>query len=133
MAIQRDINLTVYTGTFGIVTLADINNVQQPIYLAFDNSTGNGLIPAPLYYWKVVHDPVANTATAIVGINNPWLNPVPPEAVFCPSVCSQVPSTDQHCKRVINPLTFSYLCIDLLLIAILFNRAGTLSAVLLLI
>jgi hypothetical protein len=90
----------VYTGTFGIVTLADINGVQQPIYLAFDNTTG--LIPAPLYYWKLVHDPAANTATAIVGINNPWLNPVPSEAIFCPSVCQQIPWVNAAVPQLTN-------------------------------
>lgn len=72
------------------MTLADINNVQQPIYLAFDENN-NGLIPAPKYYWKLIHDPISDTATAVIGINNPYLNPVKEEDIICPNVCDQVP------------------------------------------
>ncbi|KAI9552478.1 hypothetical protein GHT06_022844 [Daphnia sinensis] len=89
-ALSRQLDLTVYTGTFSVMTLADINNVQQPIYLAFDENN-NGLIPAPKYYWKLIHDPISNTATAVIGINNPYLNPVKEEDIICPNVCDQVP------------------------------------------
>ena len=101
MAIKRNINLTIYTGTYGIVTLADINGVQQEIYLAFDENK-NGLIPAPLYYWKLIHDTASNTATAVIGINNPWLDPVPAEAVFCPDVCQQIPWVTSSISQLTN-------------------------------
>nr|CAH0105950.1 unnamed protein product [Daphnia galeata] len=84
-----DVKLTVYTGVYDICTLADVNGVQQPIYLAFDENN-NGLIPVPKYYWKLIHDPVSNTATAVLGINNPH-NKVVPADVSCPDVCDQVP------------------------------------------
>jgi hypothetical protein len=72
------------------MTLADINGVQQQIYLAFD-ANNNGLLPAPKYFWKLIHEPISNTATAVIGINNPYLNPVMPEDVICPDVCDQIP------------------------------------------
>lgn len=91
LAITRDVVLTVYTGTFGVLTLADINGVQQPIYLGFDEN-GNGLIPAPKYYWKLIHDPVTNTATGVVGMNNPFLKtPVASDDIFCEDVCTLIP------------------------------------------
>lgn len=88
LAVDRKSNLTIYTGTFGITTLADIHGVHQPIYLAYDENK-NGLIPAPKYYWKVVHDTVSNTATAVIGINNPYGN-VKPEEIICTDVCAQI-------------------------------------------
>jgi len=90
LAINRRIDFTIYTGTYGVVTLADINGVQQPIYLTFDENN-NGLIPAPKYFWKVVHHPASNTATAVIGINNPHIGVVQPTDIFCPDVCSEVP------------------------------------------
>jgi len=39
----------------------------------------------------LVHDPASNTATAIIGINNPYLNPVKNEDIICPDVCDQIP------------------------------------------
>ena len=54
------------------------------------------LIPAPLYYWKVVHDPTAKQATAIIGINNVWFDPNP--LVFCTDVCQQITWIDTVIK-----------------------------------
>ena len=96
--------LTIYTGTFGICTLADVNGVQQPIYLAFDENN-NGLIPVPKYYWKLIHDPVSNTATAVLGINNPHNNVVP-EDVICPDVCAEVPWVTWTLTDVYKGYTF---------------------------
>lgn len=92
-AISRRINFTIYTGTFGVMTLADVNGQQQPIYLTFDQN-GNGLIPAPKYYWKLIHETASNTATAVLGINNPHIGTVTPADIICPDVCSQVPWVD---------------------------------------
>ena len=89
-ALARQVDLTIYTGTFGVMTLADINGIQQEIYLAFDENN-NGLLPAPKYYWKLIHEPISNTATAVIGINSPYLDPVMPEDVICPDVCDQIP------------------------------------------
>ena len=92
-AINRRMDFTIYTGTFGVVTLADIDNKQQPIYLAFDDNN-NGLIPAPKYFWKLVHDTKNNRATAVIGINNPHIGAVTPADILCPDVCAQVPWVD---------------------------------------
>lgn len=89
LASSRVLDLDVYTGTYGVLTLADVNGVQKPIYLAKD-ANSNNMIPAPKYYWKVVHDPVSNKATAFVGINNPHLTTVQGSDIFCSDVCSQV-------------------------------------------
>lgn len=89
-ALARQVDLTIYTGTFSVMTLADVNGVQQPIYLAFDEN-GNGLIPAPKYFWKVVHEPISNTATAVIGMNSPYIDVVRPEDIICPDVCDQIP------------------------------------------
>ncbi|XP_057378510.1 uncharacterized protein LOC130700475 [Daphnia carinata] len=89
LAIGRGRDLTIYTGTHEILTLADINGVQKPIYLAKDTNNNN-VLPAPKYYWKVVHDPVTNTATAIIGINNPHLTTITGADVFCADVCNQL-------------------------------------------
>ena len=89
-ALARQVDLTIYTGTFGVMTLADINGVQQEIYLAFD-ANNNGLLPAPKYFWKLIHEPISNTATAVIGVNSPYLDPVTPEDIICPDVCDQIP------------------------------------------
>ena len=89
LAISRARDMVIYTGTYDILTLADVNGVQKPIYVAKDTNN-NYVIPAPKYYWKVVHDPITNTATAVIGINNPHLTTVTGADVFCADVCNQI-------------------------------------------
>ena len=89
LAIARGYNLITYTGTYDILTLADANGVQKPIYLAKD-ANNNNILPAPKYYWKVIHDPITNMATAVIGINNPHLATVTAADVFCTDVCDQI-------------------------------------------
>ena len=90
LASGRLINLSTYTGGFGILTLADTKGAQKPIFLAFD-ANNNGLVPVPKYFWKIVHNPVSNRAVAFVGINNPHLTTVPPTDVICPDICHEIP------------------------------------------
>ena len=95
LAAQRKVDYTVYTGTFGTLTLADASGKQQPIYLTTDVNN-NGLIPVPKFYWKLGHDPEAKTAVALGGLNNPHLTtPIDRtsggDIFFCPDVCGQVP------------------------------------------
>lgn len=90
IAITRDLDLTVYTGTFGIMTLTDAKGKQQPLYLTFDKNN-NGVIPVPKYYWKLIHDPASETATAVLGINNPHLDRIVPADILCPDVCNRIP------------------------------------------
>ena len=72
VAAARNLNLVVYTGTHGSLELLANDNTPKKIYLAFD-AKNKGMIPAPLYYWKVVYHKSSNTATAIIGLNNVWL------------------------------------------------------------
>lgn len=90
IAITRDLDLTVYTGTFGTMTLMDVKGNQQPLYLTFDKNN-NGVMPVPKYYWKLIHDAVSGTATAVLGINNPHLDRVLPADILCKDVCRQIP------------------------------------------
>lgn len=89
LASGRKLDLVTYTGTFGTTTLADVNGVHQPIFLAKD-ANNNNMVPVPKYFWKVVHDPFSNTSTAVVGINNPHLGVVTGADVLCDDVCGQI-------------------------------------------
>ena len=50
-SLGRDIS--VYSGTHGVLEFPDVNNNRQQIYLY-----NKEYIPAPLYYWKVIQDKV---------------------------------------------------------------------------
>ena len=66
------------TGTHGLLTYPDSYNNPTPIYL-FNNT----YVPAPKYYWKVVQDPLTNTAVAFIGSNDPHVTSAPLE--LCPN------------------------------------------------
>jgi hypothetical protein len=46
------------------------------------------LIPVPLFYWKLVHDPEENLAIAFVGVNSPEIfETIPSNLLICPDIC----------------------------------------------
>lgn len=67
---NRNIFTDMYTGTFGIQQLADANGVEHELYLDFDRN-GNGLIPVPKYFYKIIIDQESGRGLAFVGVNNP--------------------------------------------------------------
>jgi len=84
---KLDRDLQVMTGTHGLLTYPDSNNNPTPIYL-FNNT----YVPAPKYYWKVVQDPMTNTAVAFIGSNDPHVTSAPLE--LCPNRCAEMPWVD---------------------------------------
>ena len=105
LAAGRLADYTVYTGTHGLLTLPDKKGQQQPIYLATD-SNNNVAIPAPKFYWKIVHDPKAGKATAVVGINNPWIDPKEDGALICPDECGRIPWITFQRHKLTSGYTF---------------------------
>ena len=55
-------DISVYSGTHGVLEFPDVNNNHQQIYLY--NKT---YIPAPLFYWKVLQDKVMMIQHGIQG------------------------------------------------------------------
>eukprot|EP00090_Calanus_glacialis_P045179 TRINITY_DN8232_c0_g1_i1.p1 TRINITY_DN8232_c0_g1~~TRINITY_DN8232_c0_g1_i1.p1 ORF type:complete len:472 (-),score=119.75 TRINITY_DN8232_c0_g1_i1:256-1671(-) len=84
---KLDRDLQVMTGTHGLLTYPDSNNNLTPIYLY-----NNTYVPAPKYYWKVVQDPMTNTAVAFIGSNDPHVTSAPLE--LCPNRCAEMPWVD---------------------------------------
>lgn len=101
LAAERKSDYTIYTGTFGTMTLADERGQQKPIYLAEGQ-----LIPVPKYFWKVIYDTKTKKATAVVGINNPHIATVTGADIFCPDVCNQVPWIKFDRTRIAAGYTF---------------------------
>lgn len=84
------VNGELYTGTYGVLTLPDINNVQQEIYMYFDENN-NGLIPAPELYYKIIIDKDTRSGIAIIGINNIYLTAAEVgQYVHCTDISDQI-------------------------------------------
>jgi len=80
-AIDRKLDLVVYTGTSGVIQLKDVNDELVEIYL-YDGDK----LPVPRYYWKILYDPIGAAGVAVIGINNPHLEVVPDEFIVCPPI-----------------------------------------------
>ncbi len=84
LAQSKGITLAVHTGTFGKLKMDMVNSVALG---------KEGTIPVPLYFWKLVSDPVSNETIAFVSVNHPRLDDVidedaeaiPAEFDLCPS------------------------------------------------
>ena len=85
-----DTRVMVYTGTFGLLYLPGTDNQNHPIYLY--TQKGNQYLPAPLYFWKVLHNPVSSQAVAFMGLNNPYVTQSP--KLKCQNVCDHVSFVD---------------------------------------
>jgi len=72
----------VYTGTYGVATLPNVNGIETELYLYVD-SNGNKAIPVPKFYWKAVYDPKGQAGVAFVGINNPYVSDPQGDYLIC--------------------------------------------------
>ncbi|XP_018788162.1 PREDICTED: uncharacterized protein LOC108968527 [Bactrocera latifrons] len=61
--------LLCWTGTWGVCTLPDVNNIQQELYLG-DN---NNVLPVPKLFYRIVIDAESRNGITFVGLNNPYL------------------------------------------------------------
>jgi DNA/RNA endonuclease G (NUC1) len=79
----------VYTGTYGVATLPNVNGVETELYLYVDVNN-NKAIPVPKLFWKAVYDPKSQAGVVVVGINNPFVTNLQEEYLICEDVCSKI-------------------------------------------
>ncbi|CAH0730632.1 unnamed protein product, partial [Brenthis ino] len=95
-ALRRRVNaygnpLTVYTGTYGVTTLVDKNSIPKDFFLEVD-ANNNDIVPVPLYFYKVVYDPIKNTSATFISINSSYYNTTMlTKLSFCEDICESNP------------------------------------------
>ncbi|KAJ0169805.1 hypothetical protein K1T71_014411 [Dendrolimus kikuchii] len=103
------VNATVYTGTHGTMVLPDKNGALKEIYLDTD-ANNNGIVPVPLYFYKVVYDPMQQKASAFISINSSFYNQtLTDELTFCNDICDGNKNFSWLKWRA-NDGTFSFCC-----------------------
>jgi hypothetical protein len=65
MAATRNINLDVWTGTFGRFNLKDDNGNPHDIYLLANGATRQ--IPGPMIYYKILVNQATNQGIVLIG------------------------------------------------------------------
>lgn len=69
LAGDRHIMLDVYSGTYGVTTLKDSNNIDREIFLDPENRK----VPVPKLYYKILIDRKSDSGIVLIGVNNPHL------------------------------------------------------------
>jgi len=90
-------DVSVYTGTHGILEYPDKNNNLTQIFL-YNSDNGEKYVPAPLYYWKVLYDQESDTSAAFIGLNDPHAT-APPQQL-CTNVCSGMDWVDWNISEL---------------------------------
>jgi hypothetical protein len=104
---RNKLDLVVYTGTYGVATLPNVNETETELYLYVD-SNNNKAIPVPKLFWKAVYDPKSQAGVVFVGINNPHIYEPKGDYLICTDVCSEISWVNwdqQNTKR-----GYSYCC-----------------------
>lgn len=87
---ERNINLEVYTGTFGTATLKDANGRKNEIFLSVNRTSRS--IPIPKYYYKILVNNEENSGIVFIGINNPHLTleEIKKDYIICGDVSNMI-------------------------------------------
>jgi hypothetical protein len=103
----KKLDLVVYTGTYGVATLPNINGIETELYLYVDSNNNKG-IPVPKLFWRAVYDPKSQAGVVFVGINNPYVSQPQGDYLICNDVCSQISWVDWDRTNI--ELGYSYCC-----------------------
>ena len=88
LAADRNINLDVYTGTYGITQLRDDRSVNHQIFIDGPNRQ----IPVPMLYYKILVNRADQSGVVLLGVNNPHLtlNEILANYVICNDVSNRI-------------------------------------------
>lgn len=110
---DKNLEVDVYTGTYGTTTLWDEKNKAHEIYLYVDE-TNIKLIPAPKIFYKIMVDRKTQNGIVFIGVNNPYLQwlDLLKEYILCPDVSNELKWVNQYIKWQKTNITlgYSYAC-----------------------
>ncbi|XP_047344273.1 uncharacterized protein LOC124946901 [Vespa velutina] len=87
-ATDRSLDLDVYTGVHGQMTLPNARGKQENIYLYVNGTTK--AVPVPKFYWKIIYDPRSQKGTAFVGLNDPFIKSITEDIYICSDISSTI-------------------------------------------
>ncbi|KAL2717281.1 uncharacterized protein V1478_012981 [Vespula squamosa] len=87
-ATYPSLDLDVYTGIHGQMTLLNASGKQKDIYLYVNGTTT--AVPIPKFYWKIIYDPRSKKGTAFVGLNDPFIKSITEDIYICSDISSMI-------------------------------------------
>ncbi|XP_062564759.1 uncharacterized protein LOC134227361 [Armigeres subalbatus] len=106
----RNLQVTVYGGTYGVQTQIDANGVPQPIFLDW-TAAGTRRLPAPKIYYKILHDERNNAGIVLIGVNDIHVGSmqrIQDEYIFCEDIGDKVSWVNWDRKNLAEG--YSYAC-----------------------
>ncbi|KAK9736701.1 DNA/RNA non-specific endonuclease [Popillia japonica] len=86
-ASRKNLDLIVYTGTYGVSTLPHaITGADTELYLYVNGATRG--IAVPRLYWKVLYEPITRAGVVFIGVNNPYVMD-PAKDIICTDICDR--------------------------------------------
>ncbi|XP_076659782.1 salivary endonuclease-like [Halictus rubicundus] len=77
---RKSLDIEVYTGVHGEMTMPDIHGNQRVITISTARSKP---MPVPRFFWKVIYHRASRKGTAFVGLNDPFIAYAPSNAYLC--------------------------------------------------
>lgn len=108
LAADRNINLDVYTGTFGTTSLRDVGGTFRELYFYVNGATKQ--IPVPKIYYRILINKAADSGVVLIGVNNPHLTleEIKKDYIVCTDVSSQI--TYIKWQKDVIERGYSYAC-----------------------
>ncbi|CAL8092467.1 unnamed protein product [Orchesella dallaii] len=100
---------TVWTGSYGVTTLDDVNG--NPVEIWLGRSSSGALVkklPINHLTWKVIYDETTRTGVAVIQINNPWIRTVTEDDILCDDVCDQLSWVNWDTTDIVKGYTYCY-------------------------
>lgn len=90
LASDRNINLDIYVGTYGTMSLKDASSTWREIFLYVSGTTKQ--IPVPKIFYRILINKADNSGVVLIGVNNPHLtlDEIKKDYVICTDVSSQI-------------------------------------------
>ncbi|XP_033340031.2 salivary endonuclease isoform X1 [Megalopta genalis] len=76
----KSLDLEVYTGVHGAMTMADIHGNQRVITITYRHSKP---LLVPKFFWKIIYHRPSRKGTAFVGLNDPFITNATPDLYLC--------------------------------------------------
>ncbi|XP_011864503.1 PREDICTED: uncharacterized protein LOC105560214 [Vollenhovia emeryi] len=108
-AANRRLDLDVYTGVHGQMTMADIHGKQQPVHLHAESA----VMSVPRFYWKVIYDPLSKRGTAFVGLNDPFIRLVTDDVYLCADISERIKWLEWRPRNIISGISYACSVADL--------------------
>ncbi|XP_031837785.2 salivary endonuclease-like [Nomia melanderi] len=77
---RNSLDLEVYTGVHGQMTMKDSAGLSKSIELNYE---GSKPLSVPRFFWKIIYDPASKKGTAFVGLNDPFITAITQDVYLC--------------------------------------------------